>query len=131
MTIESALYNELTNKNSGVKALISTRMYPESAPQDVTLPYLVYQRISTPPNYTHDGDSTLQFPRFQIMGVASTASGARALAVAVRAALSGKTGSLGDGSVSVQGIFIANETSNFDDDTEYYEFMMDIIPYYR
>lgn len=109
MRIEAALYAELTG-NAGVKALVSTRVYPLRAPQDATLPYLIYQKISNARDYSHDGATLLVHPRFQFKAVSTTFDGSRALFHAVRAVLSGYSGTMGGvGGVSVNGGFLENE----------------------
>jgi hypothetical protein len=83
---------------SGLVALISTRVYPMSIPQGATLPCLTYQRISTPRISTHQSSGAtgdLILPRFQFDAWATTQKSAKAINDQVRAALNGKTGSIG------------------------------------
>jgi hypothetical protein len=107
MSIETGLYSELTG-DAGVSALVSTRIYPLQVPQDVAMPAVAYQQISGSPEYAHDGDSGLNWARFQFTCQAETYAGAKALAVAVKAALSGASGTMDDTTVDV--ILIDNET---------------------
>ena len=114
MRIEAALYTLLSG-DSGVSALVSTRIFPHQAPQGGALPFLVYQRISTPRDYSQSGPSLLVWPRFQITAVAATFDGARALAHALRAALSGYSGTMGGGGgVSVGATFLENEADGYE-----------------
>lgn len=126
MTVEEALYTHLTD-DAGVAALVSARVYPLVAPQDVARPYLVYQRISTPRVRSHSGPSGLAHPRFQITAVASTYGSARSLANAVRAALDGYSGAMGDAPGVQTAGFLDNEAENYLDDIPAYVVRMDFI----
>jgi hypothetical protein len=68
--IAAAIYDVLKN-NSGVSALVSTRIYPLAIPQDATLPAIQYQKISSRGYYTHDGEAAIR-SRIQISAVAET-----------------------------------------------------------
>lgn len=88
MSIETDLYSTLST-DSGVTALISTRIYPNPAPEGAQKPLISYQlvagsRISTIPG---TGDATRK--RIQINCHANTYSSAKAVAAAVEAALEG------------------------------------------
>lgn len=91
MSVETSLYSTLTG-NSGVSALIATRLYPLVLPQKPTLPAATYQRISTRPVSTRSGNG-LDFVRMQIDCYGATYANAKALAAAVVAALT-NTGQL-------------------------------------
>lgn len=84
--IEQTLYAVLKN-DSAVSALVGTRIYPLVMPQDGLLPAVVYQRVSTVPITSLDGDSGLDAVRMQSSCWATTYLGARILADAVRAAV--------------------------------------------
>lgn len=88
MAVEQDIYAFLI-ANSGVAALVGTRIYPLMIPQDADLPAVAYRRIDTPRHYSHDGYSGLARPRFQFDCVGSSYSSARALAAAVRVAFQG------------------------------------------
>ena len=55
---EAAVYKLLTD-DATVKALIGTRCYPVIAPQDSTVPLIVYQRVASDHLHTMDGISGL------------------------------------------------------------------------
>ena len=84
--IEQTLVAVLKN-NSAVSALVGTRIRPLTLGQDEPLPAVVYQRVSTVPVTSLDGDSGVDAVRIQVSCWAETYSGARALASAVRAAV--------------------------------------------
>ena len=86
MSAEETLYSTLTTKN-GVTALVGTRIYPLQAPASATLPYAVYQRISTEVTNCLSGDAGLDFPLFQITSWSASRSEAMACATAIRTAL--------------------------------------------
>jgi len=76
----------------GVTALVGQRIYPGKAPQDATIPYLVYQRISTTRFSTFSGASLIPESRMQIDIIASSQANAESIASAVRTSLDGYTG---------------------------------------
>lgn len=53
-------------------ALISTRIYPHTLPQEPTLPALTYFRVSSAPQRNHDGSYAFALKRFQFDVYAST-----------------------------------------------------------
>jgi len=108
---------------AGLSALISSRVYHAPLPQGVTLPCLTYQRISTPRELTHDmsgATGTLAHPRFQFDAWATTQAAAKAITDQVRAALNGKTGSIGTApnSITIRAALVADERPDFDTGTE-------------
>lgn len=90
MAIGESIYTELTG-DADVSALVSTRVYPLIAPQNVTVPYLVYQRVSGSPVNEMAGYAGLENPRYQIDVYDDDYAGARALAVKVRTAMNAAT----------------------------------------
>jgi hypothetical protein len=62
---------------SGVSALVSTRVYPQKAPQDVVSPYIVFQKISDVEALTKPENATLRLKRARIQ-VDAYAKGASA-----------------------------------------------------
>ncbi len=69
---------------SDVSDLVGTRVYPMKAPQDVDLPYIVYQQISRTPENHATGTTQTNFQRIQVSCWAEDYDGAQALALAVR-----------------------------------------------
>ena len=104
--MEEGLYAHLA-ADSGVAALVSTRIYPLVVPQDVDLPAIAYQRISGPRDHVHEGASGLVVARMQVTCHAWSYSGAKALAEAVRAATDGFSGTMGE--VSVDAALLVND----------------------
>lgn len=88
MSIESLLFTSLTG-NSGLRSLISARLYPDVLPQGATLPAVVYQRISTPRQHTFGAGCPVAVsrPRLQYACWAATPAAALAVCEALRSAL--------------------------------------------
>jgi hypothetical protein len=121
MAVEEALYTLLTG-NAGVSALVSTRIYPLTIPQNVHLPAIACQVITTEREYSHDGQSPTAGPYIQLTiqakgtGTTSAYDQAKAIAAAVRAALSGFRGTVG--SDEIGGIFLENEYDGYNLDSD-------------
>lgn len=75
--IESSIY-------STIKTLASGRVYPMVLPETATLPAIVYQRVSSVPVNSLDGDSGLDSVRVQIVTWAASYKAAKDLAKSVR-----------------------------------------------
>lgn len=96
-TLEEGLISYLEGY-AGLTALISTRVYHMTKPQTVVYPCLTLQRIDTPfihTMQTSGATGNLVTPRFQFDAWAVTYSAAKAITDQLRAALNGKTGSIG------------------------------------
>jgi len=104
--VETAIYSVLCADGT-VSPLVGTRIYPEVAPPGAALPHIVYTRISTPRIRSLGGTSGLLYPRFQIVSWASSYSGAKALADAVRNALDDYSGVVG--TITVEDVYIEDE----------------------
>lgn len=93
--------------SSAVTAICGQRIYPLYARQTAAKPLVIYQRISSVREHSHDGPSGLARPRFQFRCVANSFSEARGLADAVRGALDGYQGTVGG--VRIDAILFENE----------------------
>lgn len=87
---ETALYTKLAG-TSAVTDLVGTRITPWERRQDASLPAVTYFRVSGGPINTLGGPLATNSCRIQVDSWASSYSGVKALAVVVRAALSGWT----------------------------------------
>jgi len=85
MTLEEVIRMQLLNF-APLAALIGTRIYPITYPQDAALPVVVYQRTSGVSEYGHDGPGSAE-SRFQISAFGKTYAEARQTATQVRRAL--------------------------------------------
>lgn len=87
---------------SAVSNLVSTRIYPLMAPQNVVAPFVVYQRISVVRYRGLSGPTRTAQPRIQIDSYAADWKGAHELAGAIRQALDGFKGDVPYGDASPQ-----------------------------
>ena len=78
--------------DTGVQAIVGSRIYAMLRPQADPLPALVYQRVSTVPVVSLQGDSSLDQVRLQVSCYASTLLQAKQLAAATRRAINGASG---------------------------------------
>lgn len=85
MTLEEALRAHLI-AHSGLSALVGSRVYPVQVPQNVTLPAMSYQRISTAPTQ-HRNQPVHGRVRMQLDGWASNYAAAVELRTQMRAAM--------------------------------------------
>ena len=95
---------------AALTAVVGTRIYPERFPQSTTMPCVIYTRIDTPRELTHDmsgATGTLAHPTFQFEAWGETALICKTITDILRAALNGKTGDMGG--VTVRGALIADE----------------------
>lgn len=82
MTIQQSVYTALTS-------LVGGRVHPSVAPDQQTLPFIVYNRVSSVPTTTLADGQPIQQTRMQVDIYAATYSAAQALADQVRDALIG------------------------------------------
>ena len=85
MNAGKAIYYLLAN-NATVSA-ITTRIFPEVAPQDADAPFIVYRLTSVSPDDTHDGPAVIDEVRFDVICVSETYDQAADMGSAARAAL--------------------------------------------
>lgn len=107
--MEEALVTRVTS-GVAVAALIGTRMYPLVVPQDVALPAIAYQRISSKPIMAHGGPVGLTRARVQLTLVGRSYAEVKELADAVRARLNGLRGTVGG--VMIEAIILDNEADD-------------------
>lgn len=97
MSIRESLYSVLVN-DASVGAYVGTRVYPDKAPVNATLPYIVTQKVGDVNEHVLDGNTGLSQPRWQITAWATSREQADALATAAKAALDTKSGAI-EGSI--------------------------------
>lgn len=122
--IRKALHGFLL-ADSAVNAICSGRIYPVRLPQGVTLPSVVYTRITGQGDNKMDGATGLSRPRFQIDAWANSAKLAGTLADAIKDRLDGYRGNMSsanspDDPVFVQGVFYQNERDGYDNESFLY-----------
>ncbi len=131
MTIEEGLYSYLSGY-AGLTALVGTRIYPLVMPQNVTMPAIRYQRISSSRIYSHDGPNKLTHPRFQFSCFAESYATAKAVANQVRFALAGYQGTMGGaGGVTVQFAIVDDEVDLYEDETKLHHVAVDVVVWHE
>ncbi len=128
MTIETGLRDKLAG-TAAVSALVESRIYPLFVPQESPMPALAYQRISGRPTYSHDGDAGLGWARIQITCQAESYQEAKAVAAAVRTALTGASGVWDD--TTVDAAFVENDRDGWADAREAPVVRLDVTVWYQ
>lgn len=101
MSIQRALYSYLTGV-SAVSALVGTRIYTHVAPEGAALPRVTVQKVSeTHPDHLL-GASGLVHTRVQVDCWDDDADGVIALGDAIRTAVHGFRGAMGDESLAIR-----------------------------
>jgi hypothetical protein len=109
---EKALYSILTN-DSDVAAHVSTRVYPNVAPQSASYPYIVYERVSTEPLNAIPGSLNESRTTFQLSIESDSYSECKDVADDVRDALDGYSGTAA--TVVVHRIYLDGESDVYDE----------------
>lgn len=104
--VENAIYSILSN-DADVTALVSTRIYPMTAPQGTALPYIVYAREATDHHEVLAGSAGFARATMSVESFATTYLSARAIAEKVRLALQGNSGT--HASVVIDGVNLAGD----------------------
>lgn len=95
MMTPASLFDKLTG-DAPLVALIAERVYWQQAPQRVTKPYVIWQRIASEPIKTHNEPTQNQFDLIQFSAFAATPEAADDIALAIITALDGQALSTGD-----------------------------------
>lgn len=117
MSIGTLLYGRLAG-DSGVAALVGTRVYPMMLPQTPTLPALSYQRVSST---EQNGTTTLRTTRYQVDCWAESYSVGQSLASAVKTAMEEWTSG-----PSVMMTEVINEIDDYEPDSGLYRVSIDV-----
>jgi hypothetical protein len=88
--VENYIYQHLSTV-AAINTLVVTRIYPLKAPQNPTYPFIVYQRISTNPDYTLGGFANLSNVSIQFDCYATDHAGIRTLSSALHTAMQSAT----------------------------------------
>lgn len=112
MVAAEALVYLLTS-SAEVAGVVGQRVYPLVVPQDAARPAIGYQRISAQPDHAHTGFSLMTETRWQITIEATSYAQAQQIARAIRRALSGYHGTVGD--LQVFSVFAVAETDGYGD----------------
>lgn len=120
MSLETDFY-ALLAAEATLQPLLGTRIFPDKMPQNLNAPAagigdyvaIVYQRISSVPEVTHEGGDSFTVVRLQVACYARTHEALRIMAAAVRALNGSSQG-------AIQNLFIADERGGFDPDAAFY-----------
>ena len=88
--VEDAFYDRIAN-DAAVSAIVGTRIYPKSARKGVSMPLLIYEKVSGVRINDHDG-SDLAAPRMSVRIHAKTFRECVDIANKLRVALNGFVG---------------------------------------
>lgn len=80
MSIETTIYTALSSLANG-------KVYPLVSPEKVETPYIVYSKVSSTPENTLNGGSTIDLIRIQVDVYAATYAAVKTLAESTRSAL--------------------------------------------
>jgi hypothetical protein len=105
--------------DSGIAALVSTRIYPLNLPQEPTYGAITYRRVS---NSGQDGTSNRKESRWQVDCWSSTYVGSQAIAAAVKAFVEEWHDSPG-----IEWARAVNEIDDYDDAAKVYRIIVDVI----
>lgn len=108
MSAGTVIHNLLSN-DATVSGIVSTRIYPDTAPQNASFPYVVYQITGTIPTNDKDGTSKLDTVIMQIDAYSTSYDTTRTLADAIRTELDRYSGT--NGTTVVDKIIFSNESS--------------------
>lgn len=118
------LYTYLQTQ-TGLTALVGTRIHPVRMPQEPTFPAIVITKVSKPRVTAHTGDSRLANPRYQFTCWAVKHSVAVQIAAELRISLSGFKGLMNGRRVDAS--LLENEIDSSDPDTGAYAQIVDYI----
>lgn len=94
MMIEEAIFLHATN-NPAIADRIGNRFKPSKLDQGTLYPAITYERVSTDPDFTHEGPSGLVMTRFQCNCFASTCDELLKMAEELEQAFAGHRGYMG------------------------------------
>jgi hypothetical protein len=128
-TIDSALFSRLSGF-AGLKALVSTRVYPPPAPQNAAYPLVTYQEIDRQPIHVMGRTAGVVHIRYQVDSWAETLAEAKAVAAQVEAALDNWAGT--SANVVVKNSFLeSGQSSPYDDAEGVHRYIQDFLIEYE
>lgn len=93
MSIETTLFDTI-NDDAAVTALISGRVYAQVAPDNAAVPYVTTQLIANEPHSRVNGSYNSERKVFQVNCVSNSYENAKAVAEAIKAAITPSIGYL-------------------------------------
>lgn len=126
--IEDAIYSKVTTDTT-LNSLISLRIYPVTADQDVDYPYITYSRISTRRINALVADTDITEARFQFDTWSKSYETLRSIADALRMEFQRFRGTVS--SVVIEDCDIDEERDEYNSETQVHRNIMDILITYR
>lgn len=131
MTLEEALYAYLSS-HAGLSALVGSRIYPATMPQNVTLPAVTYFRVAGGVERTSGPTVAYRDGRFQVSAWAELYATAKAVATQIRDALQNYQGTMGGAEgVRVLDANVVSETDIYEPETGTYQVAVDVVFLYE
>lgn len=119
----AALVAALTGSAAATHGLVDARVRPGRLHPADDFPAIVHHRISGPRQYSQDGDSGLEAPRFQLDCWARDPDTADAVAEAVIADLSGRP------AAGIRFTTIHGDLDDYEPDTGLFRRIVDVMPH--
>lgn len=113
--IGDAVYSMLS-QSPAVRAIVSTRIYADAAPENVTFPYVTYEQGGEQRGNHINGVSDAATGIVTVWCWATSRLGARQLADAITVALNMQAGSFSD--TIVEGVFLQNAADRYEQPEE-------------
>ena len=130
MTFEQAVYAYLSTYTP-LSTIIGTKIFPGMAPQGISPPYIIRQRISKPRyhDFSDADDSSLVRPRHQFDVYSLSYSESLNIMGALKDALLNFSGAMN--TLNISWIDWTNEIEMYENDTLLYRQSIDIIVHYH
>lgn len=128
MTIESVIFARLSGF-AGLFALVDNRIYPSVGPQNVTVPFITYERISgvrTPGFGTNIG---IIDARYQFDVIAESKTSVAAIKLQAIAAIDRWSDENSD--PAIDAAFVENDFERYEDEMDLHRGVFDAIIHYR
>lgn len=113
MSIEQAIY-EILRTTPAVQALVGSRIYPDTAPQNDTLPLVVYEQASRQTVMTFSGPVPTDKYGMALHVYGTAKASVRNVSSAIRDRLIGHRGTAPAGGVRILGVFDEDEESDLE-----------------
>ncbi len=126
MSVETIIFSKLTSV-AGLTDLVKTRIFPLLAPQDITKPFVTFQRISSGRVKNLQGASFTAQTRFQIDCYATSYISARQIAEQLRLALDGWSDYTANPAIKGSSLITDSDFSITETDPKLYRVMMEFL----
>lgn len=121
--ISAAIYS-IISSNIGITDLVSTRIFPQSAPLNTQFPLIVFTHVSKVPTNTKDGGSVVDESRVQVDIYSKNHPEAGSINDAIRTALDGYQNANIQGH-NIDRIYFERQSEAFDEEQQVYRISTD------